>query len=394
MEIESWWLLAIPLFFGLGWFAARLDLRSGGARSRGALPEAYFRGLNFLLNEQPDKAIDAFVDVVRIDPETVELHFALGNLFRRRGETDRAIRVHLNLVERRDLDPAQREHALFELGQDYLKAGLLDRAEDAFNRLEGSRYAAAALHHRLEIAQMVRDWPLAIAHAERLERDCGERHGHDIAHYRCELAAAALAKGSPEGREAARREIAAASAADPAHPRPPLLAGELALADDDPAGAIAAWTPLVREAPAFLALVAAEWLSAHAALGRFDAGLSALERVHTEHPAVDTFAAIADALARERGQEEALAWARAGLERQPSLLALERLLALHLPLADEARRGDIELMQRVVQPQARRLARYVCRHCGFKARQFYWQCPGCSRWDTYAPKRTEEIERG
>ncbi|MFP5462732.1 MAG: lipopolysaccharide assembly protein LapB [Gammaproteobacteria bacterium] len=394
MEIESWWLLAIPLFFGLGWFAARLDLRSGGARPRGPLPEAYFRGLNFLLNEQPDKAIDAFVDVVRLDPETVELHFALGNLFRRRGETDRAIRVHLNLVERRDLDAQQREHALFELGQDYLKAGLLDRAEDAFNRLEGSRYAAAALHHRLEIAQMVRDWPLAIAHAERLERDCGERHGRDIAHYRCEMAAAALALGTSDGRETARREIAAASAADPKHPRPPLLAGELARAEDDPAGAIAAWEPLVREAPAFLALAAGDWLAAHAAVGRFDAGLAALERVQAEHPAVDTFAAIADALARERSQEEALAWARAGLERQPSLLALERLLALHAPLADDARRGDIELMQRVVQPQARRLARYVCRHCGFKARQFYWQCPGCSRWDTYAPKRTEEIERG
>ena len=128
MEIESWWLLAIPLFFGLGWFAARLDLRSGGARSRGALPEAYFRGLNFLLNEQPDKAIDAFVDVVRIDPETVELHFALGNLFRRRGETDRAIRVHLNLVERRDLDPAQREHALAVYRERYLDRGAYDSA--------------------------------------------------------------------------------------------------------------------------------------------------------------------------------------------------------------------------------------------------------------------------
>ena len=163
MEFETWWLLAIPLFFGLGWLAARLDSR-GAPKGTGELPDAYFRGLNFLLNEQPDKAIDAFIDVVRLDPETVDLHFALGNLFRRRGETDRAIRVHQNLAERTDLDSAQREHAVFELGQDYLRAGLLDRAEDAFNRLEGSRYGAAALRHRLSIAQMVRD---ADAHAAK-----------------------------------------------------------------------------------------------------------------------------------------------------------------------------------------------------------------------------------
>jgi len=147
MEFEFWWMLAIPLFFGLGWFASRADQRHA-PKARGQLPDAYFRGLNFLLNEQPDKAIDAFIDVVKLDPETVELHFALGNLFRRRGETDRAIRVHLNLAERVSIDAQQREHALFELGQDYLRAGLLDRAEDAFNRLEGSRYAAAALRHR------------------------------------------------------------------------------------------------------------------------------------------------------------------------------------------------------------------------------------------------------
>ncbi|HWS74349.1 MAG TPA: lipopolysaccharide assembly protein LapB [Quisquiliibacterium sp.] len=393
MEIESWWLLAVPLFFGLGWFAARIDLRSG-ARPRGHLPEAYFRGLNFLLNEQPDKAIDAFIDVVRLDPETVELHFALGNLFRRRGETDRAIRVHLNLAERRDLDAQQREHALFELGQDYLKAGLLDRAEDAFNRLEGSRYAAAALHHRLEIAQMVRDWPLAIAHAERLQRDSGERHGREIAHFRCELAAAAMSLGTPQGRETARREIAAAAEAEPGHPRPALLAGELARAEDDPAGAIAAWGRLSRENPAYLTLVAGQWLAAHADTGRAEAGIDALERVHREHPSADTLSAIAEGLVPVRGQEAALAWAKAELQRQPSLLGFERLLALHAPLATDERRAEIEFTQRLIQPQARRLARYVCRHCGFKARQFYWQCPGCSRWDTYAPKRTEEIERG
>ena len=138
MEFEFWWLLGFPLFFGLGWLAARIDIKQLLSESRN-LPRSYFKGLNFLLNEQPDKAIEAFIEVVRVDPETVELHFALGSLFRRRGETERAIRMHKNLLERTDLGEEQRLQALFELGQDYLRAGLLDRAEEVFLRLLDGR---------------------------------------------------------------------------------------------------------------------------------------------------------------------------------------------------------------------------------------------------------------
>jgi lipopolysaccharide biosynthesis regulator YciM len=393
MEFESWWLLAIPLFFGLGWFAARVDLRNTPAR-RGELPDAYFRGLNFLLNEQPDKAIDAFIDVVKLDPETIELHFALGNLFRRRGETDRAIRVHLNLAQRGDLDAGQREHALYALGQDYLKAGLLDRAEETFDRLEGSRHAAAALRHRLEIAQMVRDWPLAISLAERLARDTGEDHGRDVAHFRCELASAALASGAQDRFERAGREIAAAAAAAPGHARPVLLAGETSFAQGDAEGAIRAWSSLSGDAAPYLALVARGWLKAHASIGEAARGIDSLRQVHAGSPSVDTLAAIADALSQAQGQQAAIDWVEQELRRQPSLLGLEKLLELRAARAEGAERAEIELSQSLIQPQARRLARFVCGRCGFKARQFYWQCPGCSRWDTYAPRRTEEMERG
>src|SRR6476661_4619025 len=151
MDFELWWLLPIPaLFFALGWIAARIDIKHLLTESR-ALPLSYFRGLNFLLNEQPDKAIEAFIEVVKVDPETIELHFALGSLFRRRGEYDRAIRMHQNLLERPGLGADQKLIALAELGQDYLKAGILDRAEEAFRKLEKSPQAAAARRHLLEI---------------------------------------------------------------------------------------------------------------------------------------------------------------------------------------------------------------------------------------------------
>jgi lipopolysaccharide biosynthesis regulator YciM len=392
MEFESWWLLAIPLFFGLGWFASRLDQRSL-PRNAGPLPDAYFRGLNFLLNEQPDKAIDAFIDVVKLDPETIDLHFALGNLFRRRGETDRAIRVHLNLAERVGIDAPQREHALYELGQDYLKAGLLDRAEDVFNRLQGSHYGPAALRHRLEIAQMVRDWPLAIELVTRLQQD-GERHGRELAHFHCERAASALASQDAGRFETARRELEAAVAADAEHPRPRLLAGEVALAEGDAQAAVADWQWVQQRQPAYLGLLARGWLQAHALLGRDAQGLEALVELHRQQPSVDTFSEILLALQRQQGAQAALAWGEQELRRQPSLLGLEKLLALRVAGADGEQRAEIELTQKLIQQQARRLARFVCSQCGFKARQFYWQCPGCARWDSYSPKRTEELERG
>ena len=391
MEFELWWLLALPLFFGLGWLASRLDQRHA-PRGTGQLPDAYFRGLNFLLNEQADKAIDAFIDVVRLDPETVELHFALGNLFRRRGETDRAIRVHQNLVERASIEAGQREHALYELGQDFLKAGLLDRAEDTFTRLEASSYGGAALRHRLEIAQMVRDWPAAIALAARLPADEGGQ-AREIAHFHCELAVRAMDGQDAERLETARREIAAAMRADPDHPRAWLLSGEIGLADGDAQEALRAWRELARRQPSHLALVAQGWLDAFAQLGDADGGIETLTQAQRLQPSVDMLWAIVHALSARRGPAQALAWAEEELRRNPSLLGLEKLLGLRLAAADLASRDGIELTQKLVAPQARRLERYVCSHCGFKARQFYWQCPGCSRWDTYAPRRIEELDR-
>src|SRR5829696_9999251 len=165
-DFELWWLLPIPaLFFAMGWIAARIDIKHLLRESR-ALPLSYFKGLNFLLNEQPDKAIEAFIEVVKVDPQTVELHFALGSLFRRRGELERAIRMQQNLVERTDLQEDQKLAALFELAQDYLKAGLLDRAEELFLKLEGTQHAEPARKFLLEIYQQEKDWQKAIGAAE------------------------------------------------------------------------------------------------------------------------------------------------------------------------------------------------------------------------------------
>src|SRR4051812_13444281 len=223
VEFEYWWLLGLPLFFGLGWMAARVDIRQIVTESR-ALPRSYFKGLNFLLNEQPDKAIEAFIEVVKVDPETVELHFALGSLFRRRGEYDRAIRMHQNLLDRPDLASDQKLAALSELGEDYLKAGILDRAEEVFKRLEESKQSSSARGHLLEIYEQEKDWTRAIDMAKRLASESGApRHG-DVAQYLCELAASEAAQSRPD---VARRHLEAALEVNRKCVRASLLLGDL-----------------------------------------------------------------------------------------------------------------------------------------------------------------------
>src|SRR5690606_38218519 len=222
MEFETWWLLALPAFFTLGWIAARVDIKQLLSESR-KLPRGYFKGLNFLLNEQPDKAIDAFIEIVKLDPETVELHFALGNLFRRRGETERAIRVHSNLLARPDLPPEQKVHAQYELGQDYLNAGLLDRAEETFHQLADSSYSAQARRALLEIYQREKEWNRAITAALALQESGAGGRQTEIAQFYCELAQDELVRSD---NDAAIALLDKALAADRKSVRATMLMGD------------------------------------------------------------------------------------------------------------------------------------------------------------------------
>src|SRR5437868_14797658 len=181
MEFEYWWLLGFTLFFCLGWIAARIDIRHLVHESR-ALPRSYFKGLNFLLNEQPDKAIESFIEVVKVDPQTIDLHFALGSLFRRQGELDRAIRMHQNLLERPDLAADKRQAVIYELAQDFHRAGLLDRAEELYTRLEGTAFEHPSLSFLLSIYEQEKDWPKAITVTRRMEAIVKQPYHQESAH--------------------------------------------------------------------------------------------------------------------------------------------------------------------------------------------------------------------
>jgi len=389
MDFELWWLFGFALFFGLGWLAARIDIKQLLSESR-QLPRSYFKGLNFLLNEQPDKAIEAFIEVVKVDPETVELHFGLGSLFRRQGETERAIRMHRNLLERPDLGEEQRLHAMVELGQDYLKAGLLDRAEEVFLKLKDSPHRAEALRHLLEIYQQEKDWTKAIGNAGELEKESGQSAQKEIANYHCELALSEAMHSRPEG---ARRHLNAALSAHRKCVRANIVLGDLAADAGDHAGAIEAWKRIEQQNPAYLALVAQRLLESHRALGRTEEGLTLLRGYLASLPSLDLLDVAFQSTLDVEGPEAAYKLVKDELRRNQTLLGLDKLLEAQLLVAPVERRNDLELVRNLIHSHTRRLARYRCENCGFKARQFYWHCPACGGWETYPPKRSEEFEQ-
>ena len=380
----SWILLGLPLAFGLGWIASRLDLRQLRMENRRA-PKAYFKGLNFLLNEQQDQAIDAFIEAVQNDPDTSELHFALGNLFRRRGEYERAVRVHEHLLSRGDLSLADRQRAQHALALDYLKAGLLDRAEAALLKLEGTPFEAQARLALLANYERSRDWMHAAEIAEKLEQsDQGSFHGR-LAHYLCEQALACVNQNETEQ---ARTLLHQAMTTAPDAARPQLDLAKLLMTQDAPHEAYALLTKSLVSAPSAIPLIAGPMAEAAVACGQSSDALELLKVQYEQRPSLDILDAIVALEAQRAGPSPtARDWYVRHLEREPSLVAAAKWIAGE-KLEHEQFHPQV---QRALDHAVKPLVRYRCAACGFEARQHFWQCPGCQAWDSYPARRVEEL---
>ena len=387
MEFEIWWLLGIPVFFGLGWLAARVDIRQLLSESR-SLPRGYFKGLNFLLNEQPDKAIDSFIEIVKFDPETADLHFALGNLFRRRGETERAIRVHQNLLSRPDLPQEQHEQARYELGQDYLTAGLLDRAEETFNSLLDTQYSGQARRALLEIFQREKEWKRAIEAASALQQAGAGGRQKEIAQFYCELAQDELVHTDPD---AAMALLEQALLTDRKNVRATMLMGDAQLAKGLHEDALLTWRRVEQQSVPHVALVAQRLMDGYRHLGRAQEGVNLLKSYMAEASSIDLLEVVFKAVVELDGVEAAHQLVSEELRRTPTLLGLDKLLEVRLMDAEPQYWQELSMVKNLVHGYTQKLARYQCSHCGFKARQFYWHCPGCNHWESYPPRRTEEL---
>lgn len=380
----QWLLLGLPLAFALGWLASRIDLRQWKREQRES-PQTYLKGLNLLLNEQQDKAIDAFIEVVQNDPESTELHFALGNLFRRRGEYERAVRVHEFLLGRAGLPRAERERAQNALAQDFMKAGLFDRAEEAYRALEGSRFDTDARLALLALYERSRDWRTAIDVARKLESSGAASFATRIAHYWCEIAADADARQQPD---AAVEALKQAREVDPQAPRPLVMTGRRHARQGEHALAMQAFGELLVANRASFNLVALEYAASARACGREAAALEQLDTVYRREPSLDLLSAIGRLDSNPLRQRDRLT---AHVREHPALSAAGQLLSLGASQgATPLDALEVQAIGSALERGARALQRYRCAACGFEGQHHFWQCPGCMAWDSYPPLRLEE----
>jgi lipopolysaccharide assembly protein B len=396
IEFEYWWLLVLPLFFTLGWIAARVDIKQLIAEST-ELPAAYFKGLNFLISDQHDKAVEAFSEAVQANTDSLELHFALGSLFRRTGETDRAINMHLNLLDKKELTENQRSAIKAELAQDYLKAGLFDRAEELFKGLDDTRYRQPALRALLEIYVREREWIRAIEIATELERLSGVPFRQEIAQYYCELAMNDIIA---QRQDAARNHLHNALDANKNCVRANVLLGDLEASTGAHQAAISHWKCIEFQQPEYLSLVASKMLKSYRADNQLKQGLAQLNTYLETYKLPSLMSALYEATLTEEGAEKAAKLARNELIRQPSLTTLDQLLQARA-MADEttsatkkqSNNQDIQLMQQTVRNAIGNRAAYHCDQCGFRAKQHHWQCPACNAWESLPAEPSEAVSR-
>ncbi len=375
MELDiTWLLLGLPLAFVLGWLASRLDLRQLRIDNRRS-PKAYFKGLNHLLNEQQDEAIDAFIEAVQKDPDTSELHFALGNLFRRRGEYDRAVRVHEHLLARGDLPKRERERAQHALALDFLQAGLLDRAEDALGKLEGSKFESEARLARLAIFERTRDWPQATTIAEQLQASGQGDFSARMAHYLCEQA---------DGRSAEdkRMLLEQAMALAPQAGRARMALAELAQQSGHGNEALNMLLALTLSAPSATPLIANTIAQLAVECGRVNEVQPALQTIYAQTHSLDLLQALAQLQGSALGEAAVREQQLAHLRLEPSLVIAAQLMKAQ---------GTQPEIQRALDKAAQPLLRYRCASCGFEAKNHFWHCPGCQSWDSYSTRRVEEL---
>jgi lipopolysaccharide biosynthesis regulator YciM len=393
IQIATSWLLLLPVMFGIGWLASRWDLRLENRmdeRERMRQQRSTFKGLSLLLNEQPDQAIETLVKIAQLDPETIELHFALGNLFRRRGETERAIRVHQHLANRDDLKARDRDHAAYELGRDFLRAGLLDRAEVSLNRVGEGKFAAPAKESLLEMYQIERDWTKAIISASELAGLQGKSHDTEIAQFYCELGQEALRlKNLAEVEQSVQLALQVV----PNHARALILQGDYLMAMDRPAQAIEAWSIVAKAHPPYMHLLADRWMVAHTNLDKADEGLTTLCELLKTQASGELLDIVQKHMVKIRGAQAAEAMLVEVMQYSPSLSALSKLAETRLALAEgngtPERISDLQATLSLLKLRTTSLTRYTCGNCGFRARCFYWQCPGCNHWEAYSPRRSE-----
>ena len=377
-----WLVILVPLAALAGWIIGRRGGEQHSDTQVSKLSTTYFRGLNYLLNEQPDKAIELFLHIAELDKDTFETQVALGHLFRRRGEVDRAIRLHQALAQRNDLSDAQKVQALSALGEDYMRSGLLDRAETVFTDLaELDQRAPQALKHLIGIYQAERDWEKAIENAQRYEAATGEPMGKLVGQFECELAERHRANGAAE---AARAAIKRAYAADSTSVRAGIIEGRLESEAGNATNAIRAFERAARHDPDYLPVILPVLLENYEKVGERSGACTFLAEMCEHYRGIAPVLALARMVETEEGVGAARRYLAEQLKDRPSVRGEAALIDLSLADKADAEATLVDLKNITDQLLVRNPS-YRCNRCGFGARSHHWQCPSCKEWGSLKP---------
>ena len=377
-----WLVILVPLAALAGWIIGRRGGEQHSDTQVSKLSTTYFRGLNYLLNEQPDKAIELFLHIAELDKDTFETQVALGHLFRRRGEVDRAIRLHQALAQRNDLSDAQKVQALSALGEDYMRSGLLDRAETVFTDLaELDQRAPQALKHLIGIYQAERDWEKAIQNAQRYEAATGEPMGKLVGQFECELADRHRANGAAE---AARAAIKRAYAADSTSVRAGIIEGRLESEAGNATNAIRAFERAARHDPDYLPVILPVLLENYEKVGERSGARTFLAEMCEHYRGIAPVLALARMVETEEGVGAARRYLAEQLKDRPSVRGEAALIDLSLADKTDAEATLVDLKNITDQLLVRNPS-YRCNRCGFGARSHHWQCPSCKEWGSVKP---------
>jgi len=377
VEFEFWWILVIPFFFGLGWIAARIDIKQIISESTD-FPAAYFKGVHYLITNQYDKATDSFTAAVKANDNSMETHFALGSLLRRTGQIDKAISLHLELLENREMSIGQQESVKAELAQDYFKAGLYDRSEELLLSLTKDSYEQFKHNTLLEIYVTEREWKKAVSMAEQLEKISGVSLRKEISHFYCEMAVSMILS---KNMNDASKFLLHAIDEHKNCVRANILLGDIHEGKGMIDEAVSYWRKIEYQKPEYLGLVASKIINSYQAQNKINEGLSILSRYYDLYNLKTLLNVLYEAVISNEGPKSAEKIARNELIQRPSLLALDQLFQA-LAINKNTQIDNIELIQQTIKNSISIRRFYVCNSCGFKAKQFHWQCPACNSWES------------
>jgi lipopolysaccharide biosynthesis regulator YciM len=377
--IETLLLALIPAAAWAGWILAKGTTSRRQRKQNRNFSNRYFQGLNYLLDEQPDKAIAVFIEMAEVTADTVETHLALGSLFRRRGEVDRAIRVHQNIISKPDLDESQKTRALLELGEDYMSAGLFDRAENLFKELiERESQAPSALRHLLDIYQQEKDWEKALEQAQKLDAVADEDMGLIMAHFCCEMAEIDLKENK---LTAARKHLRAARRYFPEIIRARLVLARIAVQQEMFSEALDVYEEIAEMDMEYIHYILQEYLDCAEKAEEFPRALSSMEAWNENYDGISLLLSLTVLIKEEQGIGVATRYLAEALTRRPSVKGLDHLIELKLEGGPDTESGD-EILRAVAQKLLARQPSYRCTHCGYAGHSHHWQCPSCKSWST------------